>query len=143
MKKLTFNKDGLTPYALYSDLYPMEKNSPYKDNLVNIKDVYFSKYKYDKLKNKVVYRWHTEKKKIGEIKMNQYGSRKATELTYEQLIFKGLSENPLATKEELAEIAGTTVKTITEYISKLKKKNKLSTQTIIIPDGKNLSLNVK
>ena len=75
--------------------------------------------------------------------MNQYGSRKSTELTYEQLIFKGLSENPLATKEELADIAGTTVKTITEYISKLKKKNKLSTQTIIIPDGKNLSLNVK
>ena len=41
MKKLTFNKDGLTPYALYSDLYPMEKNSPYKDNFVNIKDVEF------------------------------------------------------------------------------------------------------
>ena len=62
MKKLTFNKDGLKPYALYSDLYTMEKNSPYKDNLVNIKDVYFSKYKYDKLKNKVAYKWYTEKK---------------------------------------------------------------------------------
>ena len=56
MKKITFNKDGLTPYALYSDLYPMEKNSPYKDNFVNIKDFEFSKYKYDKLKNKVVYK---------------------------------------------------------------------------------------
>ena len=57
MKKLTFNKKGgLTPYALYSDLYPTEKNSPYKDNFVNIKDVEFSKYKYDKLKNKVVYK---------------------------------------------------------------------------------------
>ena len=84
-----------------------------------------------------------QKEKLGEIKMNQYGSRKATELTYEQLIFKGLSENPFATKEELAEVAGTTVKTITEYISKLKKQNKLTTQTIIIPNGKNLSLNVK
>ena len=56
MKKLTFNKDGLTPYVLYSDLHPMEKNSPYKDNLVNIKDIYFSKYKYNQLKNKVVYK---------------------------------------------------------------------------------------
>ena len=54
--------------------------------------------------------------------MNQYGSRKSTELTYEQLIFKGLSDNPLATKEELAEVAGTTVKTITEYI-KVSTKN--------------------
>lgn len=56
MTKFIFNKDGLTPYALYSDLYPMEKNSPYKDNLVNINNMYFSKYKYDKLKNKVVYK---------------------------------------------------------------------------------------
>ena len=56
MKKFTFNKDGLTPYALYSDLHPMEKNSPYKDNFVNIKGMMFSKYKYDKLKNKVVYK---------------------------------------------------------------------------------------
>ena len=62
MKKFTFNKEGVIPYALYSDLYPMDKNSPYKDNLVNIKDVYFSKYKYDKLKNKVVYRWRNKKK---------------------------------------------------------------------------------
>ena len=62
MKKLTFNKDGLTPYVLYTDLYPKEKNSPYKDNLVNIKDIELSKYKYDKLKNKVVYKWHTKKK---------------------------------------------------------------------------------
>lgn len=56
MKKFTFKKDGLTPYALYSDLHPMEKNSPHKDTLVNIKGVKFSKYKYDKLKNKVVYK---------------------------------------------------------------------------------------
>ena len=56
MKKLTFNKYGLTPYVLYTDLYPKEKNSPYKDNLVNIKDIELSKYKYDKLKNKVVYK---------------------------------------------------------------------------------------
>ena len=56
MKKFTFNKDSLTPYALYSDLYPMDKKSPYKDNFVNIKDIEFSKYKYDKLKNKVVYK---------------------------------------------------------------------------------------
>ena len=56
MKKFTFNKDGLTTYALYSDLYPMDKKSPYKDNFVNIKDVEFSKYKYGKLKNKVVYK---------------------------------------------------------------------------------------
>ena len=62
MKKLTFNKDGLTPYVLYSDLYPTEKNSPYKDNFVNIKGVEFSKYKYEKLKNRVVYKWHTKKK---------------------------------------------------------------------------------
>ena len=56
MKKFTFKKYGLTPYVLFSDLYPMEKNSPYKNDLVNIKDMYFSKYKYDKLKNKVVYK---------------------------------------------------------------------------------------
>ena len=56
MKKFTFNKDGLTPYALYSDLYPTEKNSPYKYNFVNINNMEFSKYKYDKLKNKVVYK---------------------------------------------------------------------------------------
>ena len=61
-EKFTFNKEGMIPYALYSDLYPMEKNSPYKDNFVNIKDVEFSKYKYDKLKNKVAYKWYTEKK---------------------------------------------------------------------------------
>ena len=35
-----------------------------------------------------------QKEKLGERKMNQYGSRKSTELTYEQLIFKWLSENP-------------------------------------------------
>ena len=47
MKKLTFNKDGLTPYVLYSDLYPTEKNSPYK-----LVDKYFrkvSKQTFDKL----------------------------------------------------------------------------------------------
>ena len=56
MKKFTFKKYGLTPYVLFSDLYPMDKKSTYKDNFVNIKDVKFSKYKYDKLKNKVVYK---------------------------------------------------------------------------------------
>ena len=62
MKKFTFNKEGVIPYALYSDLYPIEKNSPYKYNFVNINNMEFSKYKYDKLKNKVVYKWYTEKK---------------------------------------------------------------------------------
>lgn len=75
--------------------------------------------------------------------MNQYGSRKASELTYEQQIFLTLSHNPFATKKEIAESIGTTEKTVGEYISKLKKQNKLTTQTIIIPNGKNLSLNVK
>ena len=56
MKKFTFKKYGVIPYALYSDLYPMEKNSPYKYNFVNIKDVEFSKYKYENLKNRVVYK---------------------------------------------------------------------------------------
>lgn len=56
MKKFTFNKDGMTPYALYSGFIRQRKNPPYKDSFVNIKDVEFSKYKYDKLKNKVVYK---------------------------------------------------------------------------------------
>lgn len=62
MKKFTFKKYGLTPYVLFSDLYPTEKNSPYKYNFVNINNMEFSKYKYDKLKNKVVYKWYNEKK---------------------------------------------------------------------------------
>ena len=40
--------------------------------------------------------------------MNQYGSRKASELTYEQQIFLTLSHNPFATKKEIAESIGTT-----------------------------------
>ena len=75
MKKFTFNKDGLTPYALYSDLYPMDKNSPYKDNFVNIKDIEFSKYKYDKLKNKVVYKWYIKKKKCLNRNWNSRSTR--------------------------------------------------------------------
>lgn len=70
--------------------------------------------------------------------MNQYGSRKASELTYEQKLFIELDHNPMATRAELSEAMGTNLKTVAEYVSKLKKQEALDVVSIVVPAGKKI-----
>lgn len=74
--------------------------------------------------------------------MNQYGSRKANESTYEQQIIRLLHDSNVATKEEIIEKTGCDKKTVTEYLSKMKSKNKIDKLVLYVPANKKISINV-
>ena len=64
--------------------------------------------------------------------MNQYGSRAANDLTYEQRILIEM-KNGTKTKEGLISRTGISKKIVTEYLSRMKSKGKIEKVTLYLP----------
>lgn len=72
--------------------------------------------------------------------MNEYGSRKANEITLEKRILIALNNNPTISREELLTKTGTDKKTLMEYLSKMKKKGLLIRVSYYLPTSENYKL---
>ena len=72
--------------------------------------------------------------------MNEYGSRKANEITLEKRILIALNNNPTISREELLTKTGTDKKTLMEYLSKMKKKGLLIRVSYYLPTTENYKL---
>lgn len=75
--------------------------------------------------------------------MNQYGNRKSTEKTYTQQIILSLKQNPYQTKAEIAASLGMTEQRVREYIAKMKRKQLLHEQKIILLPGMEVEIKDK
>lgn len=84
----------------------------------------------------------SQKEILGGDCLNQYGSRKASQLTHEKRILLKINEKGGITKDQLSSELGIPKKTVVEYLSKMKKTNKVQEIKIIVPYGKKISLQI-
>lgn len=58
-------------------------------------------------------------------------------------IVEVLKENPLLTRAEIGQLLGVEEQRIKEYVSRLKKSGALSEKKILIPQNRDIEINVK